>query len=108
MIIETMTKQSFRNEFMKVRKDSFSYEGLEALFEHLEDLSEGMEENIEFDPIALCCEFNEYENIRELAKDYSYLFDAPICRTSERMLFETIQNHTWIITFKGGIIIQAF
>ena len=48
MIIDTLDKYSFRNKFLKVREDNFSYEGLEALFEYLEQLSEDIGKDIEF------------------------------------------------------------
>jgi len=36
----------------------------------LEDLSEGMGEAIEFDPIAICCDYTEYDSIEEAIEDY--------------------------------------
>jgi len=49
------------------RKTNFSYEGLEILFEYLEELEEGTDQEIELDVIALCCDFSEDtpENIGE-------------------------------------------
>lgn len=34
-------------------------------------MSEETGEAIEYDPIALCCEYTEYENLKELNKDYN-------------------------------------
>ena len=51
-------------------KNSFSLEGARALQEHLEDYSNDFGENIEFDPIAWCCEYSEYENWQEAYKRY--------------------------------------
>ena len=50
------------------RKDAFSYEGKKALFQYLEDLSEG--ENIELDVVALCCDYCE-EDSETIAEQYS-------------------------------------
>lgn len=52
------------------RKANFSYEGLEALFEHLEQLEEDLGEQIELDVIALCCEYSEINDDEEAYKDY--------------------------------------
>lgn len=40
-------------------KDNFSYNGLNTLFEYLEELEDSNGEEMEFDMIALCCDFSE-------------------------------------------------
>jgi len=50
-------------------ENNFSYDGLKTLFQYLDNLSEDCGEDIEFDPIALCCEFSEY-NLQEFNEDY--------------------------------------
>ena len=52
-------------------KRNFSYEGLNSLFDYLEQFEEDMGEEIDFDPIAICCEYSEYENLKEIKKSYS-------------------------------------
>ena len=55
----------FREAFrLAGRMDQFSYEGLEVLFDYLDNLSE---EPIELDPVALCCDYREdtFEGIAE-------------------------------------------
>ena len=52
-------------------KRNFSYDGLNCLFDYFEQLEEEMENEIDFDPIAICCEFSEYENLNEIKKSYS-------------------------------------
>ena len=50
----------FREAFrLAGRSDQFSYEGLEVLFDYLDNLSEDTGETIELDPVALCCEYYE-------------------------------------------------
>ena len=50
----------FREAFrLAGRMDQFSYEGLEVLFDYLEELSESTGEPVELDVIALCCEYYE-------------------------------------------------
>ena len=67
---QTMNEFDFKNEFKKIRPDNFSYEGLSVLYNHLIQFEEDTGEELEFDPIAYCCEFSEYENYIELKKDY--------------------------------------
>ena len=61
-MIERVTFQDFRDRFRTYdRKDQFSYEGSKALFEYLESLEEEIDEAIELDVIALCCDYSEDE-----------------------------------------------
>ena len=71
-IIDTINEYSFREGFRKMdsTRDAFSYEGLTALFNYLDELSESG--NIEFDPVAICCDFAEYKNHKELLDDYDH------------------------------------
>lgn len=52
------------------RGDKFSHEGLEVLFDYLEELSEDIGEPIELDVVALCCEYYE-SSIEELIDYYN-------------------------------------
>ena len=71
MIKQTMNFDQFLKEWPETRKEQFSYEGKKALFDYLEQLSEDTGEDIEFDPIAICCEYTEYKNLKELQADYN-------------------------------------
>ena len=68
-IIDTLHEAQFVDEFQKIRKENFSYDGLKTLFQYLDDLSEDTGENIEFDPIGFCCEFSEY-SLEEFNEDW--------------------------------------
>lgn len=60
-----MKKTVYKNEFIDtmidIRQDNFSYDGLVALFDYLEEIEDNCGEEMEFDPIALCCDFTEYD-----------------------------------------------
>lgn len=61
----------FREAFrIAERMNNFSYEGLEVLFDYLENLSDDIGEPIELDVIALCCDYNE-STIEEIISDYN-------------------------------------
>lgn len=69
---KTINQYDFERAFSESnRKNSFSYEGLKALFEYLEELEEDTGEEIEFDIITLCCDFTEYENLDEVKENYN-------------------------------------
>jgi|19_taG_2_1085344.scaffolds.fasta_scaffold10054_2 hypothetical protein len=57
-------------EFQDALKGHFSYEGLSALFEYFEELEEDMGYEIDFDPIAIRCEYTEYESLKAVQEDY--------------------------------------
>ena len=61
----------FREAFrLAGRSDQFSYEGLEVLFDYLDNLSEDIGEPIELDVVALCCDYYE-SSIEELIDNYN-------------------------------------
>jgi hypothetical protein len=110
-MVQRIDVHRFRDAFSKMgRKDQFSYEGLGALFELLEELNEGR--TYELDVIGLCETYSEYEDYIELWKEYSNLFAnnlIGLCGTpSEKEILETIEKYTLVRKFEGGIIIQAF
>ena len=57
------------------RGDNFTYHGLRALFEWLEECFH--EDNgIELDVIALCCDFAQYESIEEYNRYYETEYES--------------------------------
>lgn len=68
---QTINFYDFQKAFQELRPNSFTYDGLRALFEYLEELEDSTGDEIEFDVIALCCDFTEYESAEEYARDYS-------------------------------------
>ena len=61
----------FRTAFERSgRKDQFSYEGLKALFEYLEQYEDDCGEEIELDVVGLCCDYVEYDSLEEFHGEY--------------------------------------
>ena len=71
-MIETVTRTNFIDWFeqSEQRKNQFSFFALDALFTHIEQLENETGEQINFDPIAICCEYSEYKDLEEYNKDY--------------------------------------
>ena len=89
----------------ELRRDeyaSWSYDGAKALADYLQEYEESTGEELEFDPIAIRCEFTEYENAIDAAAQYTSEF------TTEAAALEYLQDHTSVITYDGGVIIQDF
>jgi hypothetical protein len=67
----TVSRYDFERAFVDAdRKENFSYEGLNALFDYLEDYEEQTGEEIELDVIALCCDYSE-DNPDDIIANYS-------------------------------------
>ncbi len=67
-VTESMFIDAFKQS--DTRKNQFSYYGLKALFEYFEEYEDSTGETIDFDMIAICCEFTEYDSLKEYNDDY--------------------------------------
>ena len=76
----------FCDSFQGSYKNTFSYEGKQALWTYFEELEEGMGQVMELDPIAFCCEYTEYANLKELQENYTNIDSM-----------EDLQDHTTVI-----------
>lgn len=131
MIIEEYDESLFIQRFENHKRvetsenpnGNFSYRGLRALFNYLDEAHE--EENpLKLDVISLCCDFSEYKNLEEYLKDYSSqhdeqnfnkINDETIKETNEEFkerIEEEINDKTTLIKFdedlNEGFIIQQF
>ena len=100
-MINTINKYEFSDAFQKMgRGDQFSYEGLIALFDYLEILEDDIGESIELDVISLCCEYSEYDNLKEFQNDYGDEYES----------LDDIENDTTLIKIEDeeGFIIRQF
>ena len=100
-MIDTITKYSFQDAFHKMgRKDQFSYKGLDALFDYFEMLEEDTDQQIELDVIAICCEYSEYDSLKDFQNDYGDEYES----------LEDIENNTTLIKIEDteGFIVQQF
>jgi len=99
-VVKTLNVHDFRQAFIDYdRAGQFSYEGLGALFEWLEELAADTGMPYELDVIGLCCEFTEYSDLEEIQANYS--------STKIDSIYD-LHDHTSVIEFDGGIIIQDF
>lgn len=68
-----MTFSDFSSWFARSedKKNQFSYQALKKIFEYYEQYEEDTGEQIEFDPVAFCCEWSEFEDMEEVKKNYN-------------------------------------
>tara|TARA_R100001082_G_scaffold82236_1_gene49083 strand:+ start:12781 stop:13113 length:333 start_codon:yes stop_codon:yes gene_type:complete len=76
---QTVSEHDFIDGFrIYNRENNFSYEGRQALFEYFEQLEEDIGEEFEYDPIAICCGYTEYEDEDEIREAYGLNDDEEI------------------------------
>ena len=100
-MINAVSRYDFQDAFNEAgRGDQFSYKGLIALFDHLEFVEDNTGEPIELDIVALCCEYAEYENLKEFQNDYGDEYES----------LEDIEVNTILINIEDteGFIVEQF
>jgi len=105
-VINTVSQYDFVDAFNKMgRGEQFSYEGLIALYDYLEMLEEGIDQQIELDVIAICCEYAEYDNLKQFKDDYGREFSD-----IDKRFKYSIDDRTTLIKIEGTerFIIQQF
>ena len=101
----------FREAFrMADRGDQFTYEGLEVLFDYLENCSDETGEPVEMDVIALCCDYYE-ASIQELIDNYN--IDVSDADGDEDSIAEIVKdyisdNTAYVGETEGCLIYAAF
>ena len=98
----TLTESEFVNRFLAIRPDNFSREGLRALFESLEDAERDTGEETEFDPIAICCDWTEYDSATEACSDFRHAEEDP-----EKAL-EWLRDQTHVVEAGESVLVLSF
>lgn len=82
-------------------QSGFSFAGAYALAEYLEKIDADME----FDEVAIRCQFSEYASALDAAADYGYVPDEEGSREEAR---EWLAQRTAVIPFEGGVVVQIW
>ena len=96
-MINIMNECDFTDDFMRIRPNQFSYNALQALWQYFEEYEEGTGDTIEFDPIAICCDYSEFQDIKEVQKNYPDITSM-----------KDLERETKVISFDGGFVIQNY
>ena len=93
---DTITSYQFSDAMIE---QGFSYEGTKALFEYFEQYEQDCDMEMEFDPIGIRCDFDEYENLKEIKENYQDI-----------KTLEDLKDRTIVIEIPNSdrLIIQAF
>jgi len=89
---KTLTKSDFRDAFVRMgRKNNFSYDGLSALYDYLEEIQYG-----ELDVIDLCCNFIEYNSLSDFQEYYDDVYKS-IDDIADKTIVIPIDDERFII-----------
>ena len=101
----TINEYEFRQAFKDMDRDNFSYDGYRALYEFLDEICSSDDKGFELDVIAICCDFTEYENLKEFQSEYYDDVAGDKFKTIEEIEEETIVIR---IEDSDSFIIQDF
>lgn len=113
----TLTTSHAANILANDENSTFSRLGAFALVEYLEQMEEDTGEEIEFDSVAIRCDFAEHDSLQEWAHDHfsNALEELGFDETEENdddevddKIREYIQDRGQLIEFSGGIIVSSF
>ena len=106
---QTLTTGQAADLLVADKDAGWSYAGAFALVEYMESIEDDTGEEIEFDRVALRCEFNEYSTALEAAQEYGWEPDEDAdSDDAEEAAAEWLADRTTVITFNGGVIVQQF
>lgn len=89
-IKETLGAGQFVSQFKAIRPDNFSNGALYALFDHFDNLSDEIGKDIEFDPIAICCEYSECTSVAEFCVNWD--LDPSAAPSGLNELWDTLSH----------------
>lgn len=106
---KTITEYDFIRSFDEYnRSNNFSTKARKELFQYLEECEADSGTEFELDPIALCCDYTEYESIKECVEAFSNLDEFEMCESSDDYR-DVFACHTQVITWEDDcVLIQHF
>lgn len=108
-IVMTLTESNFVDYFKRVRPEQFSREALGMIFDYYDSADWGTD--IEFDPIAICCEWEE-SSAWELINQYDIDIDEGIegKEAVEQAVNDYMQDNTCVLgqTLEGNFVYIQF
>ena len=105
----TLSTYEVAGALMADKNAAWSRAGAYALTEHLEEIERESATEIELDVCAIRCEFSEYASATLAALAYAWQKDDDKSdEENETEALDYLTDHTSVIQFDGGVIIQDF
>ena len=102
---QTINQYQFVDLFLQRRPDNFSQDALAALFDYYEEFEESTGEEIEFDPVSICCDWNEYESASEAAEAYGWEAGEA---EDEKEALQYLHDSTTVLELASGCLVLSF
>jgi len=109
----TLNTYEIANALIADEYANWTRSGALALAEHLEQLEEDCDTEIEFDRVAIRCEYSEFSSLLKCAEYYLTAERiAEVLEDSEEgddeALRDYIYDHGQLIEFDGGVVVSSF
>ena len=114
---KTLTQYDIAEELMNDINAAWTRAGAFALAEYFEQIEMDTNEELDFDAVAIRCDFSQYESLQDWAHDYfSNAWQEMGFDESEEIddddfdekIREYIQDNGQLIEFNSGIIVSSF
>ena len=111
---DTLTTQQAVNRLLDDPYAGWTPQGAQALVEHLEELESDTGEEMEFDPVAIRCEYSEHETAVDACADMGAgqkgEDDWPEHSEDDREEYalDFLRDRGIVIEFDGGVIVSRF
>lgn len=105
MLVNTIDRYEFKRTMERIDRDYYSYEAIDEIIAYFDEYPD----NVEFDPIAICCEFTEetpeyiaecYDNLTEVYETINE--DGTINR---ELLIDVLNRYTYAVPLNNGNIL---
>ena len=106
---QTVNFSTFQTAFEQLRPNNFSYEGLTALFDWVEQQEDDTGIEQELDVISLCCDFSEL-TIEEIIRQYNIDCDDVEDDSLDQCVIDFLCDNTTVLPMldNGSIIFVNF
>lgn len=108
---QTLNSYDFVNLFLQRCPNSFSRPALFALFDYYGEIDREAGDEIEFDPVSICCDWTEYSCATEAAEAYGWESgeaDDEKNDTSEREALQYLHDETTVLELSSGFVVLNF
>ena len=106
-MIQRLSTHEAADLLLEDNNAAWTHNGALALVEYLEEFEEEQGTPIEFDRVAIRCDYSEHSSAAEAAAMYDFTPEAGDDEeTTEAEALKYLRNNTQVIEFDGGVIIQ--
>jgi hypothetical protein len=103
-MIETLTTYDIADRLLRDSNACWTRAGALALAEYLQELEDSTGETMEFDAVAIRCDFAEYPSAVDAHNDITSGHD--LTEDEEETALERLREVGQVIEFDGGVIVS--